>query len=305
MITGVMQSTSAAHLCVTSCCQCAARLQMLLEDAQTMLVCVGTYCACMRQGLIWIADAESSGSDYHHEAASQYMSIGGEPMTEGADSLRSSLDGAVQLSTDGGDPQMPADPLPSISRRSSLRMSTDGTVLTATSQHGSMRSSLDGGLPAVQSWRNMVPNLHDGNVHSGLSARSSFRNSATGSPAVQHEAGADAGVLMHRLSNLSTVVTSDAVDLEEHEDEPLSASPSSSGSEGYRDKDSGSSHSDDRHDDLVSPNQFSDFSFKNYGLLAQHNMEALRAELGEAHADKSSSVSSAENDKQGPINQTG
>lgn len=227
-----------------------------------------------------------------------------------ADSLRSSLDDAIQLSTDAGDPQMPpdsqlpADSLPSLSRRSSCRMSTDGTMVTSTSQHGSMRSSLDGALPGLQSWRHFMQSSHDGNAQSGLSARSSFRHSAAGTPAMQHEPGADAGVLMHRLSNLSTVAMSDALDMEEHDEEPLTASPSSSDSEGYRDKDVGSDHSSGHQVDLVSPNQFSDFSFKNYGLLAQHNMEALRAELGDAHANKSSSVSSAENDKQGPTSQS-
>lgn len=247
----------------------------------------------------WHADAESSASDQHQEAASQYVGIGCDPMTD-ADSLRSSLDGAIQLSTDAGDPQTAADSLPNISRRSSLRMSSDGTMLTAASQRGSVRNSSDGGLPGLPSWRHS----HEGNMLSGLSARSSFRNSADGLPPLQHEAGADAGVLMHRLSNLSTAVMSDAPELSDHEDEPLSASPSSSGSEDYQDKDLASDHPDEHNHALVSPtNQFSDFSFKNYGLLAQHNMEALRAEFGEARADQSSAMSSAERGSQDPDSQ--
>ena len=255
----------------------------------------------LKLAVLWLADAESSASDQHQEAAGQYVGIGCEPMTD-ADSLRSSLDGAIQLCTDVGDPQVAGELLPSISRRSSLRMSSDGTMLSAASQHGSIRNSSDGGLPGLQSWRNS----HDGRVLSGLSARSSFRNSADGLPVVQQETGADAGVLMHRLSNLSTVAMSDALDFDDHDAEPLSRSPSSSGSEGYQDKDLRSDASDSHHDALMSPtNQFSDFSFKNYGLLAQHNMEALRAEFGESHADKSTSSSRAERESEDVTSQTG
>ena len=199
---------------------------------------------------------------------------------EGADSLRSSLDGAVQLSTDMRESQAAAEALPSISRRSSLRMSADGTLFASASQHGSLHESSDGGHPTCRG------SMQD-SLLPGHSNRSSVHNSVDGLPQAQH--GADAGTLMHRLSNLSSAIRSDDLEHMDDVDEELSGSPSSSGSEGYQDK------GGDSHDNLMSPtNHFSDFSFKNYGLLAQHNMEALQAEVAEAHAEKANSTSSIE-----------
>lgn len=230
----------------------------------------------------WCADADSITSDPQLEAASHFTGMYSKPM-EGADSLRSSLDGAVQLSTDMRESQTAAEAVPSITRRTSLRMSADGNVCAAASQHSSLRGSSDGGHSGPPAWR---ASMHD-SLLPGHSSRSSVHNSVDGLPQSQH--GADAGTLMHRLSNLSSAFRSDDLEHMDEVDEELSGSPSSSGSEGYRDK------AGDGHDNLLSPtNHFSDFSFKNYGLLAQHNMEALQAEVVEAHAEKAHSTSSAE-----------
>lgn len=230
--------------------------------------------------------------EYHQDADSQYSSMDCEPgMT--ASSLRASVDGAVQLSIDGREPMASSEPALSPSRRASWRMSSDGGLAGISSHHSSVRNSSDGGLPPLRSWRGSLQNSCDGALPAA-SRRDSFRNSVDGS--CQPSSGADAGTLMHRLSNLSSTVRSEAFDMEDVEGE-LSQSGSSE-SEGFQDTCDRDLASDDPVGDgqpLASPtNQFSDFSFKNYGLLAEHNMEALRAEFAEALAVKAVPSSSAD-----------
>ncbi|KAL0051057.1 hypothetical protein WJX82_001206 [Trebouxia sp. C0006] len=163
-----------------------------------------------------VMSPESSQSELHQDAESQYSSMEYDSAMA-VNSLRNSVDDAVQLSMDGREPT----------------------------------STIDGSC--------------------------------------QPSNGADAGTLMHRLSNLSSTVKSEILDME-NADDPLSQSGSaSSGSDGFQDTCARDLASDDLAGDhpVLSPtNQFSDFSFKNYGLLAEHNMEALRAEFAEAHAEK-------------------
>ena len=228
----------------------------------------------------------------HQDADSQYSSMDCEAgMT--ANSLRTSVDGAVQLSIDGREPTASSEPAPPLSRRGSWRMSSDGGLAGINSHHSSVRNSSDGGLPPLRSWRGSLQNSCDGALPAG-SRRDSLQNSVDGS--CQPSSGADAGTLMHRLSNLSSTVRSEAFDMEDVEGE-LSQSGSSE-SEGFQDTCARDLASDDPvgvGQPLASPtNQFSDFSFKNYGLLAEHNMEALRAEFAEAHAEKANLSSSAD-----------
>ena len=209
-------------------------------------------------------------------------------------SLRSSMDGAVQLSIDGRDPTCSSEPAPPLSRRASLRRSSDGALAGMSSHHSSLRNSSDGGLPPLRSWRGSLQNSCDSSLPVAASRRDSCHNSVDIS--CQPNAGADAGTLMHRLSNLSSAVRSEVFDLEDAEDQ-LSQTGSSGSSDGFQDTCAKDLASDDLEGDvqpLASPtNQFSDFSFKNYGLLAQHNMEALRAEFAEAH-EKGNASSSAD-----------
>lgn len=194
------------------------------------------------------------------------------------------MDGAVQLSMDGRDPTCSSEPAPPLSRRASLRMSSDGALAGITSHHSSLRNSSDGGLPPLRSWRGSLQNSCDSGVPVAASRRESCHNSVDVS--CQPNSGADVGTLMHRLSNLSSAVKSEVIDLEDAEDQ-LSQTGSSGSSDGFEDTCARDLASDDVEADgqpLASPtNQFSDFSFKNYGLLAEHNMEALRAEFAEAH----------------------
>ena len=100
---------------------------------------------------------------------------------------------------------------------------------------------------------------------------------------------------MHRLSNLSSAVKSEIFYMEDADDQLSQSGSTSSGSDGFQDTCAMDLASDDLAGDhpVLSPtNQFSDFSFKNYGLLAEHNMEALRAEFAEAHAEKANVSSS-------------
>lgn len=211
-----------------------------------------------------------------------------------ASSLRSSVDGAVQLSMDGRDPTCSSEPVPPLSRRASLRRSSDGALAGMSSHHSSLRNSSDGGLPPLRSWRGSLQNSCDSGLPVAPSRRDSCHNSVDIS--CQPHAGADAGTLMHRLSNLSSAVRSEVFDLEDTEDQ-LSQTGSSGSSDGFQDTCAKDLASDDLEGDgqpLASPtNQFSDFSFKNYGLLAEHNMEALRAEFAEAH-EKGNASSSAD-----------
>ena len=205
------------------------------------------------------------------------------------------MDGAVQLSIDGREPTSSTEPAPALSRRTSLRISSDGGLPGVSSHHSSLRNSSDGGLPPLRSWRGSLQNSSDGGLPMAASRRDSCHNSVD--VACQPNSGADAGTLMHRLSNLSSAVRSDVFDLEDAEDQ-LSQTGSSGSSEGLLDTCAKDLASDDLEGDghpLASPtNQFSDFSFKNYGLLAEHNMEALRAEFAEAHAEKGNASSSAD-----------
>lgn len=210
------------------------------------------------------------------------------------------MDGAVQLSMDGRDPTCSSEPAPPLSRRASLRASSDGGLAgITTSHHSSLRNSSDGGLPPLRSWRGSLQNSCDSGLPVAASRRESCHNSVDVS--CQPNCGADAGTLMHRLSNLSSAVRSEGFDMEDADDQ-LSQTGSSGSSDGFQDTCARDLASDDVEGDgqpLASPtNQFSDFSFKNYGLLAEHNMEALRAEFAEAHekgyvsssADEHSSV---------------
>lgn len=213
-----------------------------------------------------------------------------------SNSLRTSVDGAVQLSMDGREPPSSSEPAPPISRQASLRMSSDGGLPGMSSQHSSLRNSADGGLPPLRSWRGSLQNSSDGGLPAAASRRESFQNSVDGS--CQPGNGADAGMLMHRLSNLSSAVRSEAFDMEDVEDQLSQSFAGSSSSSGFQDTCARDLASDELGGDgqpLASPtNQFSDFSFKNYGLLAEHNMEALRAEFAEAHAEKANLSSSAD-----------
>lgn len=214
-----------------------------------------------------------------------------------ASSLRSSMDGAVQLSMDGREPAASSgEPAPRVSRRGSLRMSSDGGLPGTSSHHSSLRNSSDGGLPPLRSWRGSLQNSCDSGLPFVASRQDSGPNSTD--VASQPVNAADAGILMHRLSNLSSAVRSEGFeDLDDREDE-LSQADSSGSSDGFQDTCAKDLASDDLEEDgqpLASPtNQFRDFSFKNYGLLAEHNMEALRAEFAEAHAEKGNASSSAD-----------
>ena len=214
-----------------------------------------------------------------------------------AASLRSSVDGAVQLSIEGREATGSSEQLPgpALTRRASLCMSADGNLPGISSHQSSVRNSSDGGVPPWRSWRGSLQTSCDGGLPAAASRRDSFQNSVDG--AAQPSSGADAGTLMHRLSNLSSAVRSEAFDMEEDGEDQLSQS-GSSGSSGFQDTCARDLASDDLDGDgqpVASPtNQFSDFSFKNYGLLAEHNMEALRAEFAEAHAEKVNAPSSAD-----------
>ena len=202
-------------------------------------------------------------------------------------SLRNSVDDAVQLSMDGREPTC-------VSEAPFLSMFPQGCLPGTSSHQSSVRNSSDGGLPPLRSWRGSLQNSCDGGLPASASGADSLHNSMDGS--CQPSDGPDAGTLMHRLSNLSSAVRSESFDLDEAADQ--SSHSGSSGSDGFQDTCARDLASDDPEGDhpVLSPtNQFSDFSFKNYGLLAQHNMEALRAEFAEARADKADASSSGEN----------
>lgn len=241
-------------------------------------------------------DAESSQSEYHQDVDSQSCSMDSPPGMAGS-SLRSSMDGAVQLSMDGREPAASSsEPAPPVSRRRSLRMSSDGGGLPGpSSHHSSLRNSSDGGLPPLRSWRGSLQNSCDSGLPFAASRRDSSQPSTDA--ASQPNTAADAGTLMHRLSNLSSAVRSDGSESDDIDDD-LSQGDSSGSSDGFQDtcaKDLARDDVDGDGQPLASPtNQFSDFSFKNYGLLAEHNMEALRAEFAEAQAEKGNASSSAD-----------
>ena len=241
--------------------------------------------------------AESSQSEYQQDTDSQSCSMDFQPGIMAASSLRSSMDGAVQLTIDGREPAATTgEPAVPVSRRRSLRMSSDGSSLPGpSSHHSSLRNSSDGGLPPLRSWRGSLQNSCDSGLPFVTSRRESSHNSSD--VASQPNTAADAGALMHRLSNLSSAVRSDGFDSDDVEDD-LSQAGSSASSDGFQDtcaKDLARDDLDGDGQPLASPtNQFSDFSFKNYGLLAEHNMEALRAEFAEAHAEKGNASSSAD-----------
>lgn len=238
-------------------------------------------------------NAESSQSELHQDAESQYSSMEYDSAMA-VNSLRNSVDEAVQLSMDGREPTSISEG-PSLSRRSSMRISSDGCLPGMSSHHSSMRNSSDGGLPPLRSWRGSLQNSCDGGLPTSASRRDSFHNSVDGS--CQPGNGADAGTLMHRLSNLSSAVKSEVFDMEDADDQLSQSGSASSGSDGFQDTCARDLASDDVAGDhpVLSPtNQFSDFSFKNYGLLAEHNMEALRAEFADAHAEKANASSSTD-----------
>ncbi|KAL0033487.1 hypothetical protein WJX77_011695 [Trebouxia sp. C0004] len=234
-----------------------------------------------------VMSSESSQSELHQDAESQYSTMEYDSAMA-VNSLRNSVDEAVQLSMDGREPTSTSEG-PNLSRRSSMRISSDGGLPGINSHHSSMRNSSDGGMPPLRSWRGSLHNSCDGGLPTSASRRDSFNNSVDGS--CQPSNGADAGTLMHRLSNLSSAVKSDFFDMEDADDQLSQSGSASSGSDGFQDTCARDLASDDLagdHPRLSPTNQFSDFSFKNYGLLAEHNMEALRAEFAEARAEKAS-----------------
>ncbi|KAL3152041.1 hypothetical protein ABBQ32_001154 [Trebouxia sp. C0010 RCD-2024] len=243
-----------------------------------------------------VMSPESSQSEYQQDVDSQSCSIDSQPGMAGS-SLRSSMDGAVQLSIDGREPAASSsEPALPVSTRRSLRMSSDGGGLPGpSSHHSSLRNSSDGGLPPLRSWRGTLQNSCDSGLPFVASRRDSSQTSTDA--ASQPNTAADAGTLMHRLSNLSSAVRSDGFDTDDVEDD-FSQADSSGSSDGFQDtcaKDLARDDVDVNGQPSASPtNQFSDFSFKNYGLLAEHNMEALRAEFAEAQAEKGNASSSAD-----------
>ena len=251
-------------------------------------------CNCSLHGLVLLCPAESSQSEYHQDTESQFSGMEYDSAMA-VSSLRDSVDEAVQLSMDGREPTSTSE-APFLSRRSSMRISSDGCLPSMESHQSSVRNSSDGGLPPLRSWRGSLQNSCDGGLPGFANRRDSFHNSVDGS--CQPSTGADAGTLMHRLSNLSSTIKSEIFDIEDADDQ-LSQS-GSSGSSGFQERDLASDDPEGGHP-IVSPtNQFSDFSFKNYGLLAEHNMEALRAEFAEAHAEKANASSSSA-DEHAPV----
>ena len=242
--------------------------------------------------------AESSQSECHQDAESQCSGMEYDS-SMAVNSLRNSMDDAVQLGMDGREPTC-TNEAPFLSRRSSMRISSDGCLPGMSSHHSSVRNSSDGGLPPLRSWRGSLQNSCDGALPTSASRRDSFHNSVDGSG--QPSVGADAGTLMHRLSNLSSAVEAEVFDLEGADGQLSQSGSGSSSSEGLQDTFARDLASDDpagEHPVLSPTNQFSDFSFKNYGLLAEHNMEALRAEFAEAHAERANASSSA--DEHAPV----
>ena len=215
-----------------------------------------------------------------------------------ARSMRTSIDASESVDPSIDDREAPAvNEIRFLSRRNSLRASSDGGLPATSSSHpGSVCNSCDGGLPPLRSWRGSLQNSCDGGLPTFASRRESFRNSVDA--AVQPSTAADAGTLMHRLSNISSAAKSEVFDMEGMDDvDDLTDSAGSSESEGFQEVRAGDLARDDPDADpsALSPtNQFSDFSFKNYGLLAEHNMEALRAEFAEAHAEKARAPPSTE-----------
>jgi len=266
-------------------------------DFRSSLVCLlllsnrGLLAAPVKSLIMSACNAESSQSELHQDAESQYSSMEYDSAMA-VNSLRNSVDDAVQLSMDGREPTSTSEG-PNLSGHSSMRISSDGGLPGTSSHHSSMRNSSDGGLPPLRSWRGSLHNSCDGMLPTSASRRDSFHNSVDGS--CQPSIGADAGMLMHRLSNLSSTVKSEILDMEDADDQLSQSGSASSGSDGFQDTCARDLASDDLAGDhpVLSPtNQFSDFSFKNYGLLAEHNMEALRAEFAEAHAEKGNVSSS-------------
>ena len=241
---------------------------------------------------VWLHHAESSQSEYQQDGDSQCSAMEYESALA-VSSLRHSVDGAVQLSMDGREPTF-TNEAPFPSRHSSLRLSSDGCSQSMGSHQSSMRNSSDGGLPPLPSWRGSLHNSCSGGLPTSASRKDSFQNSVDGSGQLSN--AADAGALMHRLSNLSTAINSEMFTTDEADDQLSESGSSGSDRLDTCTRDLASDEPGVDHPAVSPTNQFSDFSFKNYGLLAEHNMEALRAEFAEAHADQAKASSNPDDD---------